>query len=109
MTKLDREALEAARYELKKSTVRGDKVENAIRAYLDHVGDGWRDISSAPKDGQNILGWDSQQRQITLCRYVPESEDFAAWWAAINSHDETDYEFHPTKWQPLPTPPERES
>lgn len=33
-SELNKEGLDAARYELAKSTVRGDKVENAIRAYL---------------------------------------------------------------------------
>lgn len=35
--KLNEEALEAARYEIAKTTVRGCKVENAIRAYLSHA------------------------------------------------------------------------
>jgi hypothetical protein len=88
----------------------------ASRAAIAALGDGWRDIASAPKtDAANMralpfLGWCPD-------RTAPLGGDIRViWWEPIMQRaDETsprarwfgdrDMEEHPTHWRPLPPPP----
>ncbi len=56
-------------------------------------GDGWQDISSAPKDGTAILVSNGRGKMIT------------ALWAS-GQWKLVDYKGSITLWQPLPSPPE---
>lgn len=67
----------------------------------------WQDISTAPKDGNDILVANEDEFQAV-----------AQWWVE-GWHTLTHQEvyathpiplcFEPTKWQPLPTPPKKET
>ena len=88
-------------------------MEAAIRAYKEC--EGWRDIESAPKDGRSILlingseggyggyaGQSSEPYHIGV-GYWEEGE-----FLATDCCDGVST-FKPTHWQPLPTPPTKES
>lgn len=57
------------------------------------AGDGWEPIETAPKDSSAFIGWNGSVRQWT--RWL-EGE----WWSP-----ESHFEWTPTHWRPLPTPP----
>ena len=58
----------------------------------------WKDISTAPKDGEAVIVVDGKGDLYTACN----SGD--AWESVCLGDINTDYP-DPTKWQPLPTPP----
>ena len=66
------------------------------------LGDGWEEISTAPKDGTPIVGWFVDVDAPLIARYSPGDEysDYVLEW------DRTPLSDNPTHWQPLPVPPE---
>ncbi len=58
----------------------------------------WQDISTAPKDGTKILVWVPETWVCVSWRTVRYMNGWTEW-------EGDDYQFHPTKWQPLPQPP----
>lgn len=61
---------------------------------------GWRDISTAPKDGREIDVWDRQEGRITV-RWL--SVDAACWTNEDGQRRWSEGWF--SHWMPLPTPP----
>lgn len=61
----------------------------------------WQPISTAPKDGTDILGYDGYQ--MTTVTWF----EIGKWWSLVapGSYAE-DSEWTPTHWMPLPEPPE---
>ena len=70
---------------------------------------GWRDIESAPRDGTVILLHVPGDRTAWAGRWVKDDPQFP-WFVLCDQHKtnglSTDV---PTKWQPLPAPPETEN
>ena len=80
----------------------------------------WQDISTAPRDGSEVLGW-REDCGIMLIRYmamydfmteteIGDCEDESAsqndWWAAdFVTGCRLEGTEVPTHWQPLPEPP----
>jgi hypothetical protein len=82
---------------------RRDTLEDAIAAWnrrtppamsADHIGDaqGWRDIATAPRDGDDLLVSDDETGARHVSYWTGEC------WSGPNG-------FKPTHWQPLPTAP----
>lgn len=63
---------------------------------------GWRDISTAPKDGTPFLAWEDSDRGPFKCWWRDEWPKREAYWMDYN-----DSEPNPTHWMPLPAPPIR--
>lgn len=64
------------------------------------IGCGWRDISTAPKDGAKLLGWEPP--------YTVPVGYAVFWWSGhgwVRDGDDFDLVFEPTHWMPLPDPP----
>jgi hypothetical protein len=89
-----------------------EKVYDAARLYAAQAtAEGWRDISTAPKDGTEFFAWvcyhDDKIGQLeTRCRYN-EDGAFQIWMRVDYDQEDFDTLSHarPTDWQPLPTPP----
>jgi hypothetical protein len=70
---------------------------------------GWRAIESAPRDGTEINGYREDQgvftfRWASMEEFGHPCDDREGWW-----HDRwgwMDGDLTPTRWQPLPQPPE---
>ena len=60
----------------------------------------WMDISTAPKDGTEILG--ASRGEITTVFYWRE---YGNWEIAVTGAWADNGEWHPTHWMPLPDPP----
>lgn len=90
--------------------------KNIIRQALTQTarGDDWQDISTAPKDGKEILISDGLYVEIGLWDYgwcVRNNGDYYDGGYGRNyetKHEWSDYK-PPTHWQPLPEPPARYS
>lgn len=72
----------------------------------------WKTIDTAPQDGTPILGWsaDFGARQTASRTYTPGSPGHAQgrtdrWWDWVEEYANTAHRWHPTHWQPLPSPP----
>lgn len=63
---------------------------------------GWRDISTAPKDGTPFLAWEGSDRGPFKCWWRDEWPKREAYWMDYN-----DSEPNPSHWMPLPAPPIR--
>lgn len=72
-----------------------------LRAALD-----WQDISTAPRDGADILVIVQGGHPQTGVPFTPEvvSWDGREWWGVMWSSDEH-VVYEPTHWMPLPPPP----
>lgn len=70
-----------------------DRVESAIPR--------WRPMESAPKNGTYILGWDLFGKPY-VCYWFGRQKDNGFWCSV------TALQVHPTHFQPLPAPPEKE-
>jgi hypothetical protein len=58
----------------------------------------WQPIESPPKDGQLVLVWGTERGR--------ETADVVRWYAVVRAaRCSEDYDFKPTHWMPLPTPP----
>lgn len=66
-----------------------------LKSAVSRAGETWQPISSAPKDGTEILAYDEGAMMLTCWL-----EDEGAWWdnGAMNPA--------PTHWMPLPDPPQ---
>ena len=63
----------------------------------------WRDISTAPRDGTWMLGWEGPSGTscgILVMRWKPEGSWFEEGW-----YDDGKRQAEPTHWMPLPAPP----
>lgn len=77
----------------------------------------WRDISTAPKDGQHIWAWNEEfgQRETYMKKYGKGSVGYEAWergdgplncgWAWSEPKCGWLHSWKPTHWMPLPAPP----
>jgi hypothetical protein len=63
---------------------------------------GWRDISTAPRDGTRILATDGTY--ILICKYTGARGQYPARFAVANGYAYS-LSGQPTHWQPLPPPP----
>lgn len=69
----------------------------------------WRDISSAPKDGTDIMLWChfSLKPSIAICRYHESGRAGAhGRFVWLDQGGSTIAERIPTHWMPLPEPPQ---
>ena len=74
-------------------------IEDERRYEARHGESPWRPISTAPKDGSEILIWDNRGRDWGIM-------DFAYWWEGdwhIPAYDSK--ATNPTHWMPLPEEP----
>ena len=60
----------------------------------------WQPIETAPKDGVEILGFDSKNKTYHVTIY-----DGYSWHNPDNHYYSEALGFYPTHWMPLPTPP----
>lgn len=61
----------------------------------------WRDISSAPRDGTEILVWGKDQSDVYFACF------YGGWWVAdVHPYEWTELIAPPTHWMSLPQPPE---
>ena len=108
--------LDAAREELRKEQVSHLKTR-VMLTRIRQKGDGWQDISTAPKDGTQILACALLSESLTAQGHVPDisivkwdRDDWVAMadgYHAIKSQGDlwtTYHEPYVTHWQPLPTP-----
>lgn len=68
-------------------------------AELEQAGE-WRDISTAPKDGTDVLIFQAGYEGVYLCWY---DDSDGVWF------DERDNSYAPTHWLPLPSPPKEKT
>lgn len=61
----------------------------------------WQPISTAPKDGTSILGWDGFDMAVV-------SFEDGTWELDVIGFNATDGNWEPTHWMPVPTPPTSE-
>ena len=76
------------------------QMQEAIATYLSIAGkgeDGWADMSSAPKDGTDILAWHPHWRDPEIVAWNSGEQ---AWCNGSWCWNDA-----PTHWLPLPTPP----
>ena len=57
----------------------------------------WQPIETAPRNGVNVLVWDSESELILVAAYIREGN----FWAVEMS----DQDAYPTHWMPLPAAP----
>lgn len=79
-------------------------IPDSILATLPYPG-GWRPIADAPKDGTVFLAWPCVLRDFTAAveTYWYVHPSVQGW--ITDAIDCNDYEFEPTHWMPLPSPP----
>lgn len=82
---------------------------SAVLALIDRrEADGWRDISTAPRDGTPILtysgGCVETEAQMVMWWSMDKAEHCGFGWEAY----EVSHMLAPTHWQPLPEPPTTE-
>lgn len=70
-------------------------------ARLDALGDGWRGIESAPRDGSWILLYDSDHKNP----YLHAQFRRGAWWGQLTQSGRAVVWHDPRYWMPLPEPP----
>lgn len=58
--------------------------------------DAWLDISTAPRDGTQVLGWSQYNGKIYIISF-----SYGCW----DIVGQEDIEYRPTHWLPLPPPP----
>jgi hypothetical protein len=69
----------------------------------------WQDIATAPKDGTHVVvfarrGLNGKVRRTRRSCFANVAH-FEPGWGWLTSP--SDYQIHPTHWQPLPEPPEQ--
>lgn len=75
------------------------KVAETLSAALSHSADGWRGMSSAPKDGSRILTVRRFGDNLCEAAIVRWSQDESEWW-----DDDADQFAYPDLWMPLAAP-----
>lgn len=81
------------------------------------MGEQWRPIETAPKDGTEFQAWVTQETDPSTtwweprCRFEPENEAFQIWGRIDYDQDgwDNDWNWNPTHWQPHPLPPAPET
>lgn len=63
----------------------------------------WQDISTAPKDGTAIAGYQKLTSRLWLIDIIYWNED--AWRVTQFHNENNEYEVKPTHWMSLPAPP----
>lgn len=66
----------------------------------------WQPIETAPKDETDFLGW-SEKDGIVIWRWLPRVIDGRDRGCFVNISDEWETFEEPTRWMPLPAPPEQ--
>lgn len=66
---------------------------------------GWMDISTAPKDGSDILGVRGDVRKIVRWDADKYNSKPKPYWSTGFGGKTWDRDHPPTHWQPLPKPP----
>ena len=84
---------------------------NAIDAARAAVGNppasAWQPIETAPRDGTRLLTWDGEDMQLAWVKRDfsdPEWDKHLNFWV-YTDEELTYYDYQPTHWQPLPSPP----
>ena len=81
------------------------KAEKALREVLDRrEAEGWRDISSAPKDGTTVLVYVPDFEKVTEAWFCEQT----GLWPRDNAYSDEGQPCNvgmPTHWRPLPAPP----
>ena len=71
--------------------------------------EGWMDISSAPKDGTEILATDGTQTLVVRWESCPPAhpthEDYSGWHDRYSSREDQCARLLATQWHPLQVPP----
>ena len=63
----------------------------------------WQPIETAPRDGTKILAWDGQDVKIARTKESCSNPPSKFW--VYTDEELTYYDYSPTHWQPLPSPP----
>lgn len=69
------------------------------------VGEQWRPIETAPKDGTWVLLWFDADEYAVSGAWMRPGRDYIAHWCAFGRWTPGDA---PTHWMPLPAPPASE-
>lgn len=83
----------------------------ASRGYLGGV-QGWQDISTAPKDGETIMIFDSYSDDKGIDGYgicTARWDHSLRWWIMHQRYSNVISLINPTHWQPLPAAPKGET
>ena len=87
--------------------VETEVLELKIGAALDAFQPEWLDISTAPKDGTEILLWDPDNRVESRLQIGQWNDIWSTPGWQSNMENETIR--RPTRWQPLPAPPRKDA
>lgn len=78
-------------------------LREAIAAYDAAESEGWQSIETAPKDGTEIIGWNTRLgRHIVSWKCQPQHNPYYAWISSTCNINHID---PPTRWSPLLPPP----
>lgn len=81
-----------------------DQLIRDLRAALQNQG--WQDISSAPKDGTEVIGYDADDKIRCIIRWGKHNHvPLYGWIYQVELYGEEVDGFDPTHWQPLLAPP----
>jgi len=77
------------------------------RADVEEMGGRWMDISSAPKDGTNIIAWSPCFDQPTVVHWFISNDETCCGWFddELECYTNDDGSTELTHWMPLPKPP----
>ena len=67
---------------------------------------GWRDISTAPKDGSRFVAIGYNYGLYSECRHICVAQWFRGCWMEMSDWNEASELKHLTHWLPLPSPPD---
>jgi hypothetical protein len=95
--------LRAKQFEARLESINADleKVQRALTQPA--IPEGWRDISTAPKDGTKIILYPFMQSNKIFVGYFTDLYDSGVWYATEHGH--LNGMLKPTHWQPLPAAP----
>jgi hypothetical protein len=107
------EARRAAPWLLRQDLPRIAKLVKLVTRLADRLAakgeEGWRPIETAPRDGTEVYLWspDAGDGGEAFTGYWQDCEDYpggGAWWSRPT--DPFNIDSDPTRWRPLPPPPE---
>lgn len=98
---------ESASHDAELAKVKG-VIDRLIASARRQQPEGWRDISTAPKDGTEFLAWPclTTDGEIVVKAHRYKHPSVEGW--ITDEIDCNDYDFRPTHWQPLPAAPASE-